>query len=129
MGMTTINGWTSIDPGVPLILSPGDNHNLVATEYVILVPTVTGIRVTGFVPPDYDHFWLTQIANGDPTSLLTIEFPGDTGSDVGQRILMPNPLTQTKYVLAPGQVAEMIFTPNPDITKQGWYPKIPGVVA
>lgn len=128
MGLTTSNGWSDLNPSVT-VLASGDNHNIVGMEYVILVPTGLNTRVTGMIPPDYEHFWLAQIANGDSSGLLSVEFPNNIGSDAGQRTLMPNPLIQTKYILAPGQVVEMIFTPNADITKQGWYPKIAGSVA
>lgn len=120
-----INGWQS-SQRFDLVLSTGDNNNVIAGEHMILIPVDTGTRVTGFIPPDYDDTWMMTVSNGGASDLV---FPhNDSGSDEGRRVLMPPPFTE--YTLAPAQTVFLAFTFNADdATIQGWYPLVFGVIS
>lgn len=126
--ITLSSGWQSTDHDV-LVLSSGDNHNLVvARKRLIAVPIGLNTRITGVVPPDANEDWELEIANGDPSGLLSIELPFNTGSDIGNRILPPVPGT-TKYMIAPNQTVLLNYIPNADPALSAWYPIIRGTLS
>lgn len=122
----TINGW-KCSPRTNLVLEPGNANNLDANEHMVIYPSGAGVVVTGFVPPDdptQTMSWLMSVSNGGLDDIMIAH--NDAGSQEGYRTLMPPGFSQLTISL--GQTQFFALSHNADLSLQGWYPLIPGVM-
>lgn len=123
MGSIKINGWENLNYST-VVLTGGSADNIpMATEYLVLVPVEILNRVVSFGTDNFDTAanWLMEVANGDPTGLLSIKFVGGAPAQSPPQIVLPAGFTS--LTLPPGYAQRIIY-----VMGVGWCPLTSGTL-